>query len=60
MTSGGLTQDFAGLGQNRVTAENQVRAGLSHSAARNILLSILIDNIYFVICIGLIQGYLRL
>ena len=34
--SGGLSQDFAGLGQNRVTAKNRVRAGLSHSAARNI------------------------
>ena len=36
MTSGGLTQDFAGLGQNQVTAENQVRAGLSHSAEHNV------------------------
>ena len=36
MTSGGLSQDFAGSGQNRVTATNQVRAGSSHNAVRNI------------------------
>ena len=35
-TSGGLSQDFAGSGLNRVTAKKQVQAGLSHSAARNI------------------------
>ena len=35
-TSGGLSQDFAGSGQNRVTAKNHVRAGSSHSAACNI------------------------
>ena len=35
-TSGGLSQDFAESGQNRVTAKNQVRAGSSHSAARTI------------------------
>ena len=35
-TSGGLSQDFAGSGQNRVTAKDHVRAGSSHSAARNI------------------------
>ena len=34
--SGGLSQDFAESGQNRVTAKDQVRAGSSHSAARNI------------------------
>ena len=36
MTSGGLSQDFAGSGQNRVTAKHQVRAGSSHSAEHNI------------------------
>ena len=36
LDSGGLSQDFAGLGQNRVTAKKQVRAGLSYSASRNI------------------------
>ena len=36
VASGGLSQNFAGSGQNRVTAKNQVRAGLSHSAARNV------------------------
>ena len=35
-SSGGLSQDFAGTGQNRVTAKNQVQAESSHSAARNI------------------------
>ena len=35
-TSGGLSQDFDGSGQNRVTAKNQVPAWPSHSAARNI------------------------
>ena len=55
-TSGGLSQDSAGSGQNRVTAKSQVRAGSSHSAVRNIT----IINMYFVICIGLIQSYLKL
>ena len=37
ITSGGLlSQDSAGSGQNRVTAKSQVRAEISHSAARNI------------------------
>ena len=31
-TCGGLSQDFAGSGQNRVTAKSQVQAGSSHSA----------------------------
>ena len=35
-SSGGLRKDFAGSGQNRVTAKNQVRAGSGHSAACNI------------------------
>ena len=35
-SSGVLSQDFAGSGQNRATAQNQVQAGSSHSAARNI------------------------
>ena len=35
-SSGGLSKDFAGSGQNRVTAKKQVRAGSSHSSARNI------------------------
>ena len=34
--SGGFRQDFAGSGQNRVTAKKQVRAGSSPSAACNI------------------------
>ena len=34
--SGGLSQEFAGSGQNRVAAKNQVQAGSSHSTARNI------------------------
>ena len=34
--SGGLSQGLAGSGQNQVTAKNQVRAGLSRSAALNI------------------------
>ena len=61
-TSGGLSQDFAGLGQNGVTAKNRVRAGSSHSTAQRIklLLPILINDIYFLLCIGLIQNYLRL
>ena len=36
VTSGGLSQDFAGSGQNWVTAKNQVQAGSSHRAAHNI------------------------
>ena len=36
MASGGLSQDFSGSGQNRVTAKNQVQEGSSHSVARNI------------------------
>ena len=61
-TSGGLGQDFAGSSQNRVIAKHQVQAGSSHSAAQRFILLLpnLIDNIYFVICIGLIQRYLRL
>ena len=35
-TSGGLSQDFAKSGQNRVTSKNQVQAGSSHSTACNI------------------------
>ena len=35
-TSYGLSKDFAGSGQNWVTAKNQVRAGSSYSAERNI------------------------
>ena len=35
-SSGGLSLDFAGLGQNPVTAINQIRAALSHRAAHNI------------------------
>ena len=35
-SSGGLSQDFAGSGQNRVTAKNRVRSGSSHRAVRNI------------------------
>ena len=34
--SGGLSQDFARSGQNRVTAKKQIRAGPSHSVERNI------------------------
>ena len=34
--SGGLSQDFAGSGQNWVTAKNQVWARSSHSVARKI------------------------
>ena len=36
VSSGGLSLDFAGSGQNRVTAKNQVRVGSSRSAACNI------------------------
>ena len=37
-SSGGLSQDFVGSGQSRVTAKkpSSSRAGLSHSAGRNI------------------------
>ena len=35
-SGGGLSQDFAGSGQNRVTAKNRVRTGPSHSPAHNI------------------------
>ena len=37
--SGGLSQDFAGSGQDRVTAKKRVRAGSSHSAEHNITVS---------------------
>ena len=45
------------MGKNRVTAKNQVPAGSSDSAARNITAANLINNIYFVVCIGLIPSY---
>ena len=54
--SGGLSQHFAGSGQNLVTAKKQVLAGSSII----LLLPSLIKNNYFVICIRLIQSYLRL
>ena len=55
--SGGLSQGFAGSGQNRVTAKKP-----SSSCAQHVILLLpsLINNIYFVICIGLIQSYLKL
>ena len=37
--SGGLSQDFAGSGQNWVTVKKLVCAGSSHSAVRNITVS---------------------
>ena len=36
VASGGLSQEFVGSGQNQVTAKKRVRAGSSHSTARNI------------------------
>ena len=35
VSSGGLSQDFAGLGQNRLTAK-KTKFELGHKAARNI------------------------
>ena len=53
-TSGGLSKDFAGSGQNRVTAKTKFEV------SQVTLFPSLTNNIYSVICIGLIQSCLRL
>ena len=58
--SGGLSQDFAELGQIQVTAKTKFEPGRVTAQRVILLLPNLIDIIYFVICIGLIQSYLRL
>ena len=60
LASGGMSQDFAGSGKNRVTAKTKFESGRVTAQTVTLLLPSLIDNIYFVICIGLIQSYLRL
>ena len=60
VASGGLSQDFVGSGQHRVTAKKRVEPGRVTAQRVILLLPSLINNIYFVICIGLIQSYLRL
>ena len=60
-TSGGLSQNFAGSGQNQVTAKKtKLEPGQVTKQGVILLLPSLIDNIYFVICIGLMRSYLRL
>ena len=59
-TSGGLSQDFAASGQNRVTAKTKFEPVRATAQRVILLLPSLINNIYFVICIRLIQSYLRL
>ena len=60
MCSGGLSQDFAGWGENRVSAKNIFEPGQVTAQRVIVLLPTLSNNIYFVICIGLMQSYLRL
>ena len=59
--SGGLSQDFVGSGQNRVTAK-KTKFELGRVTAQRVILLLpsLIDNIYIVICVGLIQSDFRL
>ena len=56
-TSGGLSQDFAGSFQNRVTAKTKFEPGRVTAQRVILLLPSLINNIYFVICIGLIPSW---
>ena len=61
LISGGLKQNFAGSGQNRVTAKkNKFELGRVTAQRVILLLRSLINNIYLAICIGLIRSYLRL
>ena len=55
-----MSQDFARSGKNRVTAKTKFESGRVTAQTVTLLLPSLIDNIYFVICIGLIRRYLRL
>ena len=58
--SGGLSQHFLGSGQNLVTAKTEFEPGRVTAQRIILLLPSLSKNIYFVICIELIQSYLRL
>ena len=59
-TSGGLSQDFAESGQNRVPAKNKFEPGRVTAERVILLLPSLINNIYFAIYIGLMRSYLKL
>ena len=59
LISGGLSLDFAGSGQNLVTAK-KTSASWVESQRVILLLRSLINNIYLAICIGLIRSYLKL
>ena len=60
ISSGGLSQDSAGSGQNRVTAKNKFAPGRVTAQCVILLFPSLINNIYVVICIVPIPSYLKL